>query len=261
MSPRTTRLAQFAVSVVMLGWIAYVLWSIAGGFALDFHVYMSIAHRVLDGGPLYTADQLAGPHVTMGGDNVYPPTSFPLFLAFALIPDPVATALWFAIPLTVAVWYLRRVRPGGWRIVGMLALMCWPTATATVFLGNPVLWSLAALCAGLVYRWPVAFAVVKPVMGIFVVIGLRDRRTWYVLAGFAVLGLLTMPAMLDWLRVLLNLRGEFSGPSYLFGNLPLMLVPIVAGTRKPAPAAGGPPGPAGSSAGDAAVTSGGPSRA
>jgi hypothetical protein len=232
LSPRTTRLIQVFVAGLLVCWVAYVSWVLSRGLALDYGVYRDVGQRVLAGGPLYAPEQLAGPHVVVLGDSMYPPSSLPLFLVFALIPQPFSLIAWYVIPLSVIGTALWRLRPTGWRLIAILGLLAYPPSIAVVWLGNPALWAVAGLSAGLLYRWPAAFVLLKPSLAPFVLVGIRDRRWWLATGVFAVLTLAMMPLTVEWVRVLLNARGEFSGIGYSIGNVPIFLLPLVAGMNR-----------------------------
>jgi hypothetical protein len=236
-SPRAVRLAQFAIASLLIAWIAFVVWSIHDGFSMDYGVYRQVGQRVLSGGPLYQPYQLAGPYSVVGGwqgDNMYPPTSAPLFVAFAALPAPLAMFLWYLVPLGVVAAVLVRSRPSGWRLVACLALLAYPPSIGVVYLGNPALWVLAALSLGTLYRWPAAFVLLKPSLAPFALLGLRDRRWWIVAAGFAAVAVALLPLTLEYAKVLLNARGQFSGLLYSLPNVPIMLIPLVADMKRPA---------------------------
>jgi hypothetical protein len=235
--PDWSHLAQVFIASLALLWLGYCVMTLGlpgfGGPGGDFGVYMSIGHRVLDGGPLYTAAQLAGPHETLVGDAMYPPSTMPLILAFASLPEPIARTLWYGVPIAIYAWVMWRIRPTGWRAVIALVLIALPSSVEVIWLGNPALWAAAAVALGTLYRWPAVFVLVKPSLLPFALLGLRDRRGWLVLAGFAVVTLLTLPLTLAWINVILNARGPYSGLLYSLGNVPLMLAPLVAiGHRK-----------------------------
>lgn len=242
----------------LLLWAGVVVWTLGlpgfGGPGGDFGVYMDIGDRVLAGGPLYEPRQLAGPYITQVGDSMYPPWTAPLFVAFAAMPEPLARALWYGVTLGVYGWVLYRLRPTGWTLVVCLGLFLLPGSVEAVWLGNPVLWAAAAVALGCLYRWPAVFVLLKPSLFPFALLGLKDRRGWIVLAGFAVAAVVMLPLVLEWLAVVMNARGKFSGLLYSLGNVPLLAVPVVAAfvrqweeTREPdliAGATAAPPTPA-----------------
>ncbi len=189
---------------------------------------MTIGHRLLDGGPLYTAAQLAGPHETLVGDAMYPPTTMPLILAFAALPELLARALWYSIPILIYGWVMWRLQPRGWPAVVALVLVALPASVQLVWLGNPVIWAATAVALGTLYRWPAAFVLLKPSLFPFALLGLRSRGGWLVSGLFIALGLLMLPLTIEWLQVMVNARGLYSGPLYSIGNVPLLLAPLVA---------------------------------
>ena len=192
-------------------------------FGEDYGYAILGAHRFLSGVPLYEPYQLAGPYVTAPGDFMYPPTSLLLFVPFAFLPE----ALWYAIPLALLAYGIWRAKPGPWRRIGILWCLAFPSTITTVWTGNPVIWCAAFLALG--GPWSVG-VLLKPSVFPFAFLGIRDRRWWVAMAGLGVVALLTLPACLDWLRVVVNARGPWSGLLYSLGNVPLLLA-VVIGCR------------------------------
>ena len=230
--PRFGDAAATALTGALLLWAGLVVLTLGvpglGGSGGDFGAYMAIGDRVLAGGPLYEPYQLEGPYVTQVGDSMYPPWTAPLFIVFAAMPEPVARALWYGVTLGVYGLVLWRLRPRRWTLVAVLALLLLPGSIEAVWLGNPVLWCAMAVALGALYRWPAVFVLLKPSLFPFAALGLTDRRGWVVLAGFAIAAVVMLPLTLEWIAVVTNATGKFSGVLYSLANVPLLLAPLVA---------------------------------
>lgn len=239
------RAAQRVAIALVLVYLAWWAWQISMPFGLagDFDLYVAIGHRILAGGPLYTDAQLAGPHVTLVGDAMYPPSTMPLILAFAIMPDLPARLLWYAIPIVVTLWCTWRLRPTGWPAVAALCLFAAPSSVVSIYLGNPVIWATMAVALGTLYRWPAVFVLLKPSYVLFAIPGLialprmSSRLGWAVVGAFALGSAVVLPVTIDWFRVMLNARGDYSGVGYALANLPLLVAPWVAwyGRSRPTP--------------------------
>ncbi len=187
----------------------------------DHSIYMGQAQRVLTGGPLYPAWELAGPFVPAQLPELYPPfTVYGLLVPMSLLPD----VLWWAIPLTVIAAVVAWHRPNvwGWCVIGTLFL-AWPSTWVVIAAGNPALWVTAGVGLATV-RAPFALAaLVKPTLAPFALVGVRSRWWWAGLAAYGVAMLVTLPAWLDYARVLANYR---TVPSLI--DAPLVAIPLVA---------------------------------
>ena len=99
----------------------------------------------------------------------------------------------------------------------------------------------AFLALGTIWGWPSVLVALKPTLIPFMVVGIR-RRSWWLAAGvLAVVSLAFLPLWFDYARVLLNARGPLVSPWYSLGNVPLLLIPLIArfNSRRPLPEVGG----------------------
>jgi len=192
-------------------------------FGADLHLYLGATSRFLDGGSFYLPHELAGPFVVQVGDILYPPVTMLLFAPFLVLPE----FLWWAIPLGVTGWCVWSLRPSvlGW--AGIVACLVLPYTVPLILAGNPGMWTTAAVALGLRYGWPAALVLVKPTLLPFALIGANRRSWWIAVAGLGLLSLPFLPATIDYLAVLRNAQSP-DGLLYSFGNVPMMLIPVVA---------------------------------
>jgi hypothetical protein len=193
---------------------------------VDFELYRSVAARWLAGGPYVEAYQLAGAYEIAAGDVLYPPVALLLFVPFAIAPGPIAWALWWAIPVAVVSWVVRRLRPRPevWPVLALC--VAWPTTLLKTWTGNPVMWSVAALSLGVIYAWPSLGVLLKPSLAPFALVGANRRSWWY---GLALLVAISIPfgqLWLDWARAVLNSTG--GGILYSALEAPMLALPLIA---------------------------------
>ena len=156
---------------------------------MDFTIYMDRARSWLAGDGFYLPWQLTGPYVI--GTTGTPPALYPPVLLYLLVPFTVLPAvLWWAIPLGIIAVSLYRLRPAAWTWPVLAAVLCYPRAWIVLVYGNPSLWVLAALAAGLVWTWPLAFLPMKAPLAPFALLGVRQRVFW---AGAGTFVLLALP--------------------------------------------------------------------
>lgn len=195
--------------------------SVTVGF--DFRMYMDRTRDFLAGQGFYLPHQLAGPYTIAHGDALYPPTILYLLVPFLVLP----AVLWWAIPLGLIAYAIRRSPWWAWPLLA--ALLVYPRTWTILLYGNPSMWVMAFLAMG----W-YGLAVLKPTMAPFVLVGIRDRRTWVTLA---VLVVLTLPLpWQDYIAATLNATSPY-GPEYLLGELPIAAVLVLAtwaSRRRPA---------------------------
>jgi hypothetical protein len=215
--------AVFALPLVFVLVTPHPLEQPAG---VDFALYRDVTARWLGGGPFYEPYQLAGPYEIRAGDVLYPPIGLILFVPFAVLPITIAAVLWWAIPIGLTAWAIRRLRPRP-EVWPLLALcIAWPTTLLKTWTGNPVIWSMAAMAVGVIYAWPAVLVLVKPSLAPFALFG-AWRRSWWVAA--VVFALLCVPfgsLWADWLASVVNSRG--GGLLYSALEIPMLLLPLVA---------------------------------
>jgi hypothetical protein len=214
------------VASALLGWALLPLIPLAPSFnglaSIDFDLYLRAARRWIDGGTFYQPYQLQGPYTIAYGDILYPPVVLWLLVPFLILP----TILWWVVPLVITAWGIVRLRPSF--VVWPLLAMCiaWPPTAVRIASGNPVMWVVAALTAGVVIAGPAALAFVKPSLFPFAFWGI-DRRQWWVwLVAFVVLCVPFGMMWHDWLVTVANSQG--GGLLYSAQELPMLLFPIIA---------------------------------
>jgi hypothetical protein len=215
--------AAFALPLVFVLVVAHPLEQ---PFGVDFALYRDVAARWLGGGPYFEPYQLAGPYEIRAGDVLYPPSGLWLFVPFAVLPALVAWPLWWAVPVGATGWAIWRLRPRpvAWPLLALC--VAWPTTLLKTWTGNPVIWCVAALALGTIYRWPSVFVLLKTSLVPFALFG-ANRRSWWV--ALSVVALLSLPfagLWSDWLTSVVNSRG--GGILYSALEIPMLLVPLVA---------------------------------
>lgn len=233
-SPVTPRVRWLLIAVTILLLVFPVVdlvkaalkpnWNGYGG--IDFQLYMDATRSWLAGGPFYHAYQLAGPYPIQNGDILYQPNALFLFVPFAVVPVVLSMVLWWAIPLGVTAWAVWRMRPPliAWPFIAMC--LAWPPFVARTVAGNPVMWAMAAVALGCLFRWPSVFALIKASLFPFALLGIRDRRWWLALAVLAIASLPFGTMWTDWVTVVLNSRN--GGIAYSLQDVPILLLPIIA---------------------------------
>ena len=99
--------------------------------------------------------------------------------------------------------------------------------TVRIHAGNPVIWIAAAFALSFRWPWVGVLALLKPSLFPFAFGGVRTREWWLALGALAAVSLAFLPMWFDWIGVMLNARGQFSGPLYSLRDVPLMLIPLV----------------------------------
>ena len=188
----------------------------------DYRLYMDATQRWLHGGPFYQPYQLVGPYQITHGDVLYPPVALWLFVPFTFLP----AALWWIAPIATTALVIWRLRPGfvAWPLLALCA--AWPPTLVKLVSGNPVIWVMAAMALGCLYRWPSVFVLLKPSLFPFAAFG-ANRRSWWVALGFFAILCLPFGAMWqDWFTALLNARG--AGLGYSVQEVQMLLLPLIA---------------------------------
>jgi hypothetical protein len=195
-------------------------------FAKDVQLYIDAADRWLGGGSFYDQRQLAGPYDVAHGDILYPPVGLWLFAPAAVLPQPVALVLWWAIPAAVTVWAVVRVdpRPAAWPLI--VLCLAWPTTPLKIWTGNPVIWCIAAMAIAIAWRGAAPFALLKPSLLPFALFGIRQQAWWMGLVVFLAMCLPFGTMWGDWLTTVVNSRG--AGPLYSALEAPMLALPLVA---------------------------------
>lgn len=206
-------------------------------FGGDYNLYRNAASDWLHGGGFYLPRQLGGSYEIAYGDRLYPPTSLLLFVPFALLPEPLATILWWTVPLGITGLVLVRLRPSSlvWPVLALC--ITWPSAAGRLGAGNPVMWSVAALAAGTVWAWPAPLAGLKITLSPFALFGIWRRAWWLGLGVLVALSIPFAPMWPDYVRAIADSHTP-QGPFYSIGEWPLMVFPLVAWAASTRPGAG-----------------------
>jgi hypothetical protein len=227
-------LAQIVLGFQQFGW--------RNDIGLDFSIYLQAADRFVKGESWFLARQLQGPYDVKMGDVLYPVTSVWLFAPFLVIPE---ILWWSAVPIFFGL--IISLRPAAWTWPIIAAAFVFPYTSIRFVTGNPAMWLAVFVALGFRFGFPAVAVLLKPTMAPFALVGARSR-SWWVAA--AVLGLLTLPGLAQYVQVL---RDANIGDSvlYPFFDVPLFFVPVVAwlgrtrgpeGAALPGPAAPGPTG-------------------
>jgi hypothetical protein len=196
--------------------------AVNGYGGIDYRLYMDATQRWLDGGPFYQPYQLEGPYTITPGDILYPPVALWLFVPFTFLP----AALWWIVPIGVvsAVVLWLRPAPIAWPVIALC--IAWPATQVKLITGNPVIWAVAAMALGCIYRWPSVFVLIKPSLFPFALFGIHRRSWWIGLAVFAALCLPFGAMWVDWLTTVVNSRE--GGLIYSIQEVPMLLLPLAA---------------------------------
>jgi hypothetical protein len=192
-------------------------------WGMDFRAYLVHTVRWLGGG-FYLPEQLAGPYIVEDITGaVYPPVLLYLLVPFAW---GAPWALWWLVPLGIVAAAVARSRPSPWQWVALAAILVYPRTWTVIVLGNPAMWALAALAAGMVWKWPAVFVALKVTFAPLVLVGIRDRGWWTALGIAAILTLPFAPMLPDFVVAVLNAQTS-RGIEYTLGEWPIALLLVV----------------------------------
>jgi len=198
-----------AEAVAIMALVAMILTDVTMAWQplRDLGIYLRAGQHFVEGSPVYMQTPLAvQPQDRTGYPFLYPPCTLPLFGALALLPVPLAQAIWAGGSLALGLLALRLIGlPGRW----LAPVLLWPPFFQGLWVGNVALPALLLyglgpwLGAGLVLG-----AVIKSYTGIAALWLIRERRWAQALAGGAIAALavaatvpLTGPgAWADWLN-------------------------------------------------------------
>ncbi len=203
-----------------------------GGLAIaqDFAVLRDATARWLAGGSFYPDYELAGPFRIGLTDVLYPPPAVLLFAPFTVLP----ALLWWLIPLVGLGLVVAWCRPRPLAVLAIAACLLYPKSIGLILAGNPAIWLTAAMALGVRWGWPTIVFVFKPTLAPLALAGVR-HRSWWVAAGVtAVVSLAFFSMWPDYVTVLHNAQNP-RGPLYSIGDIPLVLVGVLAwaGRRRP----------------------------
>lgn len=224
-------LAALIGAITIIGWGVALATSaewFARSFAIDYGIYMDAVDRWLGTGAWYQERQLRGPYPIELGDVLYPPVLLYLLVPFRVL----GPWLWWLIPAGILAWVVWRHRPAPWAWLAISLCLAWPYSPAKYVFGNPVIWAAAAVALGTIWHWPAALAILKPTVLPFALIGIRDRRWWFVVAGLGLASLPVLSLTLLYPQVLLDAEpNPIDGRGGLFYSItefPLIAIGIIA---------------------------------
>lgn len=191
--------------------------------AVDYNLYLGATRRFFAGGGYYLPYQISGPYPTDPGVILYPPPFVLVVAPFLVLP----WICWWALPIgiTAAVVWHHRPRVVAWPVIA--GCLWFPGTTVMIVAGNPTMLFVAGVALATVWSAFGPFALLKPSLFPFALVGIRERAWWI---GLAVLLLVSLPfgAMwIDYAKVLLNARNPF-GVLYNAVQAPTMLLPVAA---------------------------------
>lgn len=159
-----TRLSNRRLAISILGCLVLAFAAIALRLPVlnlgDFNSYSAAVHRALNGDPIYTAVQLAGPYhlpdISQGRGFVYPPTAIP-FLIPAALGSSAAILLMLGSLALLAFVTTEIIRAElhpyawiGWPVAGLLLIS--PIAGDAIYVGQVT--PLLAAGYGASWLWP-----------------------------------------------------------------------------------------------------------
>ena len=214
-----------ALGLLSIWVLCVTYWSVTNlqaGF--DYDTYMAAVARWLAGGSFYLPYQLAGPYEVVNREVLYPPIVLPLLAGFSVLP----AILWWFVPLGILGTVVGYWRPSlvGWCLI--LACLGAIRPIGEIVGGNPAMWIAAFVALGTVWGWPAVFVAIKPSLLPFMLLGVRRWSWWFAAGALAIVSLAFLPLWLEYAQVLLNARGPLVNPLYSLGDVPLLLIPIVA---------------------------------
>jgi hypothetical protein len=118
-----------------------------------------------------------------------------------------------------------RFRPVAWTWPILAIIALWPRTPALIFYGNPGMWAVAAVAAGLLWRWPAPLVLFKPSFLPLALIGFGSRG-WFACLGLVVV--LSIPFIALWFDYLKVLSNSAPPLTYSLLDLPFTLAPVVA---------------------------------
>jgi hypothetical protein len=247
---RRARLVEFGLRALIVALLAMValqvvaIWipNMQNGEAppgMDYGFYVERTQSWLDGDGFYRDRQLHGPYDIENGDALYPPPIVLLMLPWVL---GAPAALWWAIPIALAMLALRKLRPPLWAWAVLAAVLVYKRTLIAIVLGNPAIWAFAGILAGAAWGAPGVLALVKPILAPFALTGWRHRSFWIALAVVGSVSLLFLPMWPTYLQVLRDAHNT-RDVWYVIGEVPtgIALAVVAVASRGRLVAAGAEP--------------------
>jgi hypothetical protein len=131
------------------------------------------------------------------------------------------------LPLGLTGAVVIRNRPSLLAWLGIVLLLWFEPTSVKLITGNPVMWAMAAVAAGTVWAWPGVFALLKPSLAPFALVG-ATHRSWWLAAGMSgLVALAFAPMWPDYVSVLRNAVTP-GGPMYSIQEIPMLCIPLIA---------------------------------
>ena len=215
-------------AAVLVAWIRFTAFDAAGAVAGDYHAFILAGQRLLAGSP-FQPYQLAGPYSALAGDRSVDQVPFlypPPYALVGIVLGAVPAFLWWALPLALLGYLIAWWRPEPWAWPVMAAILVWPATSSVVITGGTTMWVVALTAAGLRWHWPAALILLKPSFLPVALIGIRHRSWWIAVGILGLVSLAMLPLWFDYLTAMRNASDV--RPWYSVGDLPFILLPIVA---------------------------------
>jgi hypothetical protein len=196
----------------------------AGVLGVDHAIMVELGRRWRETGTMYLPYQLSGPYPHDATADLtqtpalYPPVAGPVFALLEFIPYP----LWWIAPLAILGYLLVRWRPAPWTWPVMALILAWPETLTLLLVGGTTMWTVALVAAGLQWKWPAAFILLKPSLFPFALVGIRDWRWWVIALTMVAVSL---PQAAEYIAVVRNVTSDVT---YSVGSVVPMLLPVVA---------------------------------
>jgi hypothetical protein len=190
----------------------------------DLAVYQNAALRWLNGDGFYLMYTLAGPYPLGTAEILYPPVMLLVLVPSLFLP----AVLWWIIPLSITAAVIVRHHPAPWAIAVIAISLALVPSVEIVGSGNPAMWIGAALALATFWRPAAAFVVFKPSLAPLALFGFRDRHWWIVGVGLCLVSLAFLPMDIDWVRVIVNARGERAGLLHSLRDVPFVAIGLIA---------------------------------
>lgn len=225
---RPLALGVTVLGLVIFGWLVALEFTdprFTVALDADHITYRNAALGFLNGEGWFYPEQVTGrPYEVIQGHIMYPPVALLWLIPAAFLPD----VLWYGIPLAIIAIVVLHHRPSLWGWAGIALCLGYPWSAPHLLGGNPGLWVAAACAVGTIWRPAFALVLAKPSVFPFALFGIRHRGWWVIVALGIAASLAMLPLTLQWFGVVLNARGQFSGPLYALRDLGWMLLPVVA---------------------------------
>jgi hypothetical protein len=193
--------------------------------AMDLRLYVEHATRWMAGGGFYLPEQMT-PYVI---EDIFPfPPMYPPVILYLLVPMVwgVPWIAWWLVPAGIIAAAIVTRRPAWWQWPLLALILVLPRTWMILVYGNPALWALAFLAAGMVWG-TTPFAALKLTYLPLALIGI-GRRKWWLAAGIGLLLAVPFGAMwVDFARAVVNASSS-RGAEYVLGEWPIALL-LVAG--------------------------------